>query len=238
MNLTDRNIWITGASSGIGKEAAKEFARVGCTVAVSSRRHSMLELINRELVPENLKVHVVACNAASSSNVMQTFNKIVSAIGEIDCLINNAGITSFKLAEENSVQEIKEIIEVNLLGAIYCIKAAIPQMIKRNKGTIINILSVAAEQRFPGSSAYAASKAGLLAYTDVLREEVRKYKIRIINILPGATRTSMWPQEILEKHGDKMMAPEEIARLLVSVYLQNKLLVPEKIIIKPLGGDI
>ncbi|MDP4192556.1 MAG: SDR family oxidoreductase [Bacteroidota bacterium] len=237
MDKKDKIIWVTGASSGIGKETAKEFARAGFRVASTSRRHSILEMVNKELSSENLCVEVFACNTASSANVEQTV-KSISAVGHIDCLINNAGITTFKLAEENSIKEIKEIVETNLLGAIYCIKAVLPEMIENKGGTIVNIISVAAEQVLKGSSAYSASKAGLLAYTDVLREEVRKYNIRIINILPGATYTPMWPKDILTQRGDDMMKPEEIAQLIVSAYLHDKKMITEKIIIKPIVGDL
>ena len=111
-------------------------------------------------------------------------------------------------------------------------------MIKRKKGTIINIISVAAEKVFTRSSAYAASKSGLLAYTNVLREEVRKYNIKVINILPGATNTPMWSDKVLEEYGDKIMKPENIARVLVSVYLQGSDYVTEEIIMRPMIGDL
>jgi 3-oxoacyl-[acyl-carrier protein] reductase len=237
MKESKGHIWVTGASSGIGKETAKEFARVGYKVTVSSRRHSILELINKELKREKLSVNIVPCNIASSSNVDMAVKKIFK-YDDVDCLINNAGITSFKTAEENSIREIRDIIEVNLLGSIYCIKAVLPQMIKRKKGTIINIISIAAEKIFTRSSAYAASKAGLLAYTNVLREEVRKYDIKIVNILPGATNTPMWSQKVLDEYGDRLMKPENIARVLVSVYLQGKDFVTEEIIMRPMIGDL
>jgi 3-oxoacyl-[acyl-carrier protein] reductase len=237
MKESKGHIWVTGASSGIGKETAKEFARVGYKVTVSSRRHSVLEIINKELKGEKLSVNIVPCNIASSSNVDMAVKKICES-GDIDCLINSAGITSFKTAEENSLKEISEIIEVNLLGSVYCIKAVLPQMIKRKKGTIINIISVAAEKVFTRSSAYAASKAGLLAYTNVLREEVRKYNIKVINILPGATNTPMWSDKVLEEYGDKIMKPENIARVLVSVYLQGNGYVTEEIVMRPMIGDL
>lgn len=230
-------VWITGASSGIGKAAALEFARTGSKVIISSRRHSVLELIRKELSKENLSVEILPCNIESHQNVDQTAKKIL-AEHDLDCLINNAGITSWKSAEENTVKEIEDIINTNLLGSIYCIKSVLPHFIKKQKGTIINMLSVAAEQVLTNSSAYAASKAGLLAYTNILREEVRKYKIRIINILPGATVTNMWSQDILKQYADEMMLPQDVARVLVSAYLQDGQLVPEKIVIKPVRGDL
>lgn len=231
------SIWVTGASSGIGKETAKEFARIGCKVTASSRRHSLLEVINKELSEDNLCVDIIPCNVGSSVNVEQTAKKIIAERG-IDCLINNAGITSFKPARENDLQEIIDIININLIGAITCIKAVLPYMIEKKKGTIINVLSVAAVKVLQNSSAYSASKAGLLAYTNVLREEVRKDNIKIINVLPGATKTNMWHQNMIEKYSDRMMLPEEIARIIVSLFLQDKNVVTEEIILRPVGGDL
>ena len=230
-------IWITGGSSGIGKEAAKEFARTGSDVFISARRVRELERLNNELEKEKLSVKFFPCNVASAVNIDQTIKKIY-AEHSIHCLINNAGITSFKTAEDNSIQEINDIINTNLLGSIYTIKYILPHFISQGKGTIINIISSAARKIFPNSSAYTASKAGLLGYTNVLREEVRKYNIRVINILPGATETPMWPVEMRKQHSARMMTSEEVARLLVWVYLQEGNMVPEEIMIKPIEGDI
>jgi short-subunit dehydrogenase len=230
-------IWITGASSGIGKAAAKEFARTGSKVFVSSRRKTELERLNTELKDENLSVQIFPCNIASSANVDQTVKKIL-ATSKINCLINNAGITSFKLAEDNSINEIDDVIHTNLLGPIYSIKSVLPSMIKNSGGTIINILSVVTKKVFSQSSAYSASKHGLIGYTNSLREEVRKYNIRIINVVPGATQTPIWSSEMREKYGDRMMTPEEIAQVIVWLYLQKGNLVTEEIVLRPILGDL
>ncbi len=230
-------IWITGASSGIGKAASKEFARTGSKVFVSSRRKSELERLNNELKEENLSIEIFPCNIASSSNVDQTAKKILST-NKIDCLINSAGITSFKLAAENSINEIDDIIHTNLLGPIYSIKSVLPSMIKQNGGTIINILSAVTKKVFIQSSAYSASKHGLIGYTNSLREEVRKHNVRIINVIPGATQTPMWTSEMREKYGDRMMTAEEIAQVIVWLYLQKGNLVTEEIVLRPILGDL
>jgi len=230
-------IWITGASSGIGKAAAKEFARTGSKVFVSSRRKTELERLNTELKDENLSVEIFPCNIASSANVDQTVKKIL-ATNKINCLINNAGITSFKLAEDNSINEIDDVIHTNLLGPIYSIKSVLPSMIKNGGGTIINILSVVTKKVFSQSSAYSASKHGLIGYTNSLREEVRKYNVRIINVVPGATQTPIWSSEMREKYGDRMMTPEEIAQVIVWLYLQKGNLVTEEIVLRPILGDL
>jgi len=230
-------IWITGASSGIGKAASIEFTKIGCEVFLSARRASELDRLKVESKDYGQKMFVYPCNVASQPNVDQTFKKIISE-HSIDCIINNAGVTSFKLAEENSVNEINDIINTNLLGSIYMIKAVLPHFIQNGGGTIINILSVVVEKVFSRSSAYAASKNGLFAYSRSLREEVRKHNIRVINIIPGATETTMWSADIRKKYSERMMKPESIGRIIVSAYLQKDDLVTEEIIVRPPGGDL
>lgn len=237
MTEEKQGIWITGASSGIGKAAAIEFARTGCRVFASSRRVTELERLNESLKKEKLELDVFPCNVASSANVDQTAKKILSS-SKINCLINNAGVTSFKLAEENSINEIDDIINTNLLGSIYTIKSILPAMIEQGSGTIINILSTVTKKIFTNSSLYAASKNGLKAYADVLREEVRKYGIRVVNIIPGATVTPMWSQEVRKESSERMMSVDDIARLLVWVFLQNEKMVSEEIVIRPIEGDL
>jgi 3-oxoacyl-[acyl-carrier protein] reductase len=237
MSKEKPGVWITGASSGIGRAAAIEFAKTGAKVFASGRRAAELERINTELDSDKISVEVFPCNVASHTNVDQTVKKIL-ANGKIDCLINNAGITSFKLAEENSINEINDIIQTNLLGSIYAIKAVLPQMISNGGGAIINILSVVTKKTFTKSSIYAASKMGLLGYTNSLREEVRKHNIKVINVIPGATTTPIWSKEIRNQFSDRMMTAEDIARVLVWAYLQKENLVTEELLLRPIEGDL
>lgn len=230
-------IWVTGASSGIGKAVALEFAKIGCNVFVSARRAQELERVKDEAGKSGENIFSFPCNVASHINVEQTFKKISSEF-EINCLINNAGLTSFKNASDNSINEINDIINTNLLGSIYAIKSVLPSFIKKESGTIINILSVVVQKVFTRSSVYTASKMGLLGYSNSLREEVRKHNIRVINVIPGATETSMWSQEIRKEKGALMMNPESIARIIVSNYLQKDNLVTEEIVLRPITGDL
>ncbi len=236
MNKSD-GIWITGASSGIGRATAAEFAKVGGKVFASARRTVELERLNSELEKENHSVEIFPCNVASYQNVESVFKKI-SSNSKIDCLVNNAGVTTFKLAEENSINEINDIISTNLLGSIYTIKVVLPHMIANGGGTIINVLSVVAKAVYTKSSAYTASKMGLLGYTNSLREEVRQHNIRIINILPGATETPMWPAKLRDLHSEKMMTSEDVARIIVWAYLQKGNAVAEEIVVRPITGDL
>jgi 3-oxoacyl-[acyl-carrier protein] reductase len=230
-------IWITGASSGIGKAVALEFAKIGCNVFVSARRAQELERLRDESGRLADNIFPFPCNVASSTNVDQTVKKILNEY-DLNCLINNAGVTSFKHASDNSVNEINDIINTNLLGSIYSIKSVLPTFIKNESGTIINILSVVVDKTFTRSSVYAASKMGLLGYSNSLREEVRKHNIRVINVIPGATETSMWSQEVRKEKSELMMNPESIAHIIVSAYLQKDNLVTEEILLRPITGDL
>jgi 3-oxoacyl-[acyl-carrier protein] reductase len=111
-------------------------------------------------------------------------------------------------------------------------------MISNGGGAIINILSVVTKKTFTKSSIYAASKMGLLGYTNSLREEVRKHNIKVINVIPGATATPIWSKEIRNQFSDRMMTAEDIARVLVWAFLQKENLVTEELLLRPIEGDL
>ena len=237
MSDLKKSVWITGASSGIGKHLTIEFAKNGETVLATARRTSLIENYSKELGEFSKNIIPFEVNVSDVQSIQNFFNSLSEKFF-VSALINNAGITSFKPAEKDSLQEIKEIVDTNLLGSIYAIKTVLPAMIENNSGTIINILSVVTQKVFTGSSAYSASKAGLKAYADSLREEIRKNNIRVINILPGAAKTAIWHTSVLEKHSHRMMSPEDIAKFVYQVYSQKNNLVAEEIVMRPLQGDI
>ncbi|MDP3582087.1 MAG: SDR family oxidoreductase, partial [Ignavibacteria bacterium] len=200
--MTDKKkiVWITGASSGIGKALAEVFVSKGMLVAGTARRTDLLNAIRKNLGELFIPIQMDISNKAS---VNEVYHKL-SLDYEVDTLINNAGITSFRKAIEDSVETMENIIQTNLLGSIYTIKNVLPDMIDRSCGTVINILSVVTQKIFVGSSAYSASKSGLLAFTQVLREELRDKNIRVINVSPGPTATEIWNEKILAKHSERM----------------------------------
>jgi NADP-dependent 3-hydroxy acid dehydrogenase YdfG len=230
-------VWITGASSGIGKALSLEFARNNIFVVGTARRLELLNGIKNELADYGNNFEPHQLDVTDHHSIDQFHKKIISSY-QIDCLINNAGTTSFKKAVDDSISEIENIIKVNLLGSIYTIKTILPGMIERQSGTIINILSVVTQKVFTSSSAYTASKSGLLGYTKVLREEVRDKNIRIINVIPGATATGIWANEIINKFGDSMMDTANIAKLVFKLYSERNNMVVEEIILRPLKGDL
>jgi short-subunit dehydrogenase len=230
--MADPFVWVTGASSGIGMSVTEKLAQNNYHVLASSRRRPELKVENEQ--------NILFCKSDITSypNVVDAVKMLSDKSGYVDCLINNAGITSFKSAESDSIEEIKNIINTNLLGAIYAIKAVLPGMIEKKRGTIINILSVVTHKIFTDSSAYSASKSGLLAYTNVLREEVRKYNIRVINIIPGATATPIWGEKILDNKSNRMMKPKELADMILQILGNTNSVVTEEIRVRPITGDL
>ncbi len=227
--MKKKAIWITGASSGIGKALTIKFAENNFNVIGSARRV--------ERIKQSDRITPVRNDISNYEDVDKTFSTLQKDF-EIECLINNAGTTVFKSFVDTSIDEIERIMKVNLHGAIYATKTVLPGMIKRNKGTIINILSVAANTIFTNSTVYSASKAGLEMFGKVLREEVRDSNIRIINILPGATATEIWPEAALKRFSEEMMQPEKLSDLIFQIYKSDSNLSPEEITIRPIGGDL
>ncbi len=237
MSEKGKHVWITGANSGIGKSITHEFAANNIFCIASARREKALYKMKKGAGSNSKLIEIYPLDISDSSNLKKTSKKIFEKY-DVDCLINNAGITSFTSAESTSVTDVERIIRTNLIGSIGTIQNLIPHFKKRGGGIIINILSVAATKIFKNSSIYSASKAGLLAYTNVLREEVRDYNIKVINILPGATRTPIWSTEVLSKFANRMMSPEDIAKFIYQIYSLDYDLVPEEITIKPIKGDL
>lgn len=193
----DKVIWVTGANSGIGKSIALKFLQNGHKVVASARREEEIKkLFNEDGVNEENLI-VTPLDITDAGKIESIYNYLREKYLFVG-LINNAGISNFQNAADNSIAEIKSIIDTNLLGSIYMIKTLLPSMIAAEEGRIINILSVVTSKIFTSSSAYSASKAGLEAYSKVLREEVRENNIRITNIYPGATKTPIWPNKARE----------------------------------------
>lgn len=237
MDLKNKAVWITGASTGIGKALALEFAKNGEIVLASARRKTLIDSYKKETKDFSENIIPIQLDITDFEAV-QTFYKKYSKDYFINTLINNAGKTSFNSAEKDSLKEVKDIIDSNLTGSITTIKTVLPEMIEKNTGSIINILSVVTKKIFINSSTYSASKAGLLAYSNSLREEVRKNNIRIINVIPGATKTPIWPGSSLEKYSHRMMSPEDLAKLVYQIYNIKTNMVTEEIVIRPIQGDI
>jgi 3-oxoacyl-[acyl-carrier protein] reductase len=231
-------VWVTGAGRGIGKEIAKHFAEIGCKVVLISRSLNELVKVQKEIHNLGGEAHVFKCDISYEKDVKEVYKKIVKKLGPVQILVNNAGTTLFKNYESTSVKEFDSIIGVNLRGAFLCTSEVLPSMITQKDGWIFNIGSVVTIKTFKKSAAYTAAKTGLIAMSNVLREEVRKYNIKVVNILPGATATDMWKQEDLKRYSERMMHPRSVAEAVVSIYRQGKHAIIEQAVVRHIAGDL
>ncbi len=231
-------VWVVGASRGIGREIAKQFAFVGCVVCLSGRNRNELSSAVKEITTRWGRAYSFPCDITLQRSVFSTAQSILKRVGEIDVLVNNAGVTVFKTFLATTPQEFKNILTTNLYGQILCTKAVLPSMVKRRSGWIFNILSNAAIKTFEGSAAYTATKAGMHGLGKVLREEVRAYNVKVVNVIPGATETEMWSGGDRKKHGHRMMKAKSVAEAVLSVYQMPDDVVVDEIVLRPMKGDI
>lgn len=236
--MSEKVIWITGASTGIGREICMEFSKAGHIVVATARRKSRLVNLVSEIKFAGREASAFVCNVASERSVQLTAKRIREKYGRIDCLVNNAGVTVFKSFADTKVFEFDYIMGINLRGAFLCMKSVMPQMIKNKKGHIINILSVAANTVYEDSSVYSASKAGLLALTNSIRKETRRFNIKISNILPGAVETAMWDSKTRQKYKNRMLSPADVAKITLEVFEQPKKIMIEDVVLRPIKGDL
>ena len=233
-----RVVWITGASSGIGRALAQEFAMHGESVAASARSSANLATLISQLDSSSGSIASFPCDVSREADVIGAADAMLAKFGRIDILFNNAGVTYFKDFADTTVKEFDEVVATNLRGLFLATKAVLPGMIGRGGGTIVNVLSYAAKTPYTGSSVYAASKAGAEAMMNVLRAETREKGIKIVNVHPGAVLTSIWHPKHREKYGHQMMKPAEIAHMLYEITCQPPSMMLEDVVIRPQVGDL
>ncbi len=231
-------VWVTGASRGIGREIAKQFAQLGCIVCLSGRNKKALKSVVKEIVKDGGRASSFILDINNPKAVQSVHRVIRKTIGEVDVLINNAGISSFKSFLETPLKDFNKIISTNLLGHIACMKAVLPSMVERKKGWVFNIVSMVAVKTYENSTAYTASKLGLFGLGKVLREEVKKYGVKVVNVLPGATATEIWHPKVRVKYSSRMMKPKSVAEAVLSVFQMPDDLVVDEFVIRPVKGDL
>ena len=190
--LENKVIWITGASSGIGKALTFQLASQGCKLILSSRRLEKLEEVKQSCQGINLEnIRILPLDLAKSESLIVASQQAVKFFGKVDILINNGGISQRSLALETSLEVEREIMEVNFFSAITLSKLILPQMIARKSGHLVIISSLVGKFGSPFRSSYAASKHALHGYFDSLRAELWQDNIQVTLICPGYIQTQI-----------------------------------------------
>lgn len=226
---------ITGGSRGIGLALAKAFSQAGYQVVITGRELKRLQAAAKQLKAGKREVVPLQCDVRDLNSIQELFRKIRQKHSQIDVLVNNAGVAhALAPVEKLSVETWREVIETNLTGMFLVTRAALPLM--QAGSTIVNNLSVAAVQPFPGMAAYNASKFGALGFTQALREDLRKRGIRVLALLPGATDTDIWSQFWPDAPREKMVLPETVAAAVLHAVSAAAEAAIEEIRIGPAAG--
>ena len=192
MRLKNKVALITGAGRGIGKAIAEGFAKEGAGVVLIARTKSELEKTAERIQPFERRVLAIPADVSDSNSVDDFCKIVLQEFGRIDILVNNAG-RQFPIGPlvQNDTKDWIETIMVNLVGTVLCCKAVLPGMIERRQGKIINLSGGGATAPRPNFSAYAASKAAVIRFTETIADEVRPFNIQVNAIAPGAINTKM-----------------------------------------------
>ncbi len=225
MKLKDRWAVITGASAGIGKATAEYFAKEGCNLILIARREERLKELKENLEKEcNAKVVTGKVDVSNFKECENFFNSLEEDLKAPDILVNNAGLAyGMEKLIEKPIEDIDKMFDVNVKGLIYITNLFVPQMLKRGKGTIVNVGSIAGREVYPGGNVYCATKHAVKALSRALRIELVDTPLRVIEIAPGLVETEF---SIVRFKGDKEKAdnvykgltplyPEDIADLIL-----------------------
>jgi len=224
---------ITGASKGIGKATAFAFAAAGAKVVLAARTPETLEQVAVKLKEGGAEALAVPTDVTNVDAVQQLIQRTLDVYQHVDILINNAGIGHFGPIVDFEPDDWDAVLNSNLKAVYLCTKYALPSMLERGSGQIINVLSVAAKVAFQASSAYCAAKAGALALTKVLASEVRQQNIRVTAVLPGSVHTPFWDDVPEHPDFEQMLTPEHVADTIVSICQQPPGMVTEEIAVMP-----
>lgn len=221
--LSGKKAIITGAGRGIGRAIALALAAEGVNVGLLAQSEATLQDVAKEVEALGVKATIATADVSSNDEVTQAIESLTSELGQVDILINNAGIAKFGNFMDLDVAEWEKIIQVNLMGMYYVTRAVLPRMIEQKSGDIINISSSAGQKGAPLTSAYSASKFGVFGITESLAMEVRKHNIRVTALAPSTVATDLaLENKLTDGNPDKVMQPEDIAEFIVAQLKLNK----------------
>jgi NADP-dependent 3-hydroxy acid dehydrogenase YdfG len=220
MEIKDKIIIITGASSGIGEAAALKLSMKGAKVVLSARRKDKLDTLKKTIENKSGEALVVIADVTKKADMDRLVAKTLEEYGNVHAIINNAGLMPLSFVKNLKTDEWEKMVDVNIKGVLNGVAAVLPTLIKNKQGYIINISSTAAYRYFPGGAVYCATKAAVKMFSEGLRQELAPtYGICVTSIEPGAVATELMDtitdEDILGKLSEMqkmtMLEPEDIA---------------------------
>ena len=206
---------VTGASSGIGAEAAREFARRGHSVVLAARRLERLEELASELEKGGARALPVKCDVSDPGQVSAMRERAESELGPVDILVNNAGFAVHSTVADSTAEQIERQVSVNFMGAVRCTKEFLPGMLERGSGSVVSVASVAASMGLPGIAAYCATKSAMLVFSEGLRHELAGTGVNVTVVSPIMVRTEFFDRMPRVEPSRLSLDPRAVARAIV-----------------------
>jgi 3-hydroxybutyrate dehydrogenase len=231
MKLLNRLALITGGGRGIGRAIAHAFAREGAHVAVAARTSEQVERVAKELTDQfQVQATAIACDVSDGNSVTAMFGMVDETFGRgPDILVNNAGIAESALLTRTDDDFWRRHLAINLDGTFYCMRAALPEMIERGWGRIINIASIAGKTGAPYIAAYSASKHGVLGLTRSVSQEVASKGITVNAICPGYVDTDMTTRGVENITKKTSLTKDQALDSIKKMSPQNRLVTAEEV---------
>lgn len=229
--MTQR-IFVSGASKGIGLAVAQRFQQAGFSVAINASSTESLAAIR----VSHPALQVFQADMRIKSEVERLAHWLNHEFGSLDVLVNNVGRFFPGSVHSESDEAFEEMMATNVFSNYYLTKRVLPAMMAQQSGTIFNICSIASIMAYANGGAYSISKHALLGFSKALREEMKPHGIRVVSVLPGATRTASWDGTDLPD--ERFMPAEDIASAIWDVYQLSPRTVVEEILLRPQLGDL
>lgn len=234
--LTDQVAIVTGAGRGIGRAIALALGSEGAAVVLASRTRAELAAAAGEVREAGARALIVPTDITQDQAVSALVDRTLAEFGRIDMLVNAAGVASFGPVAEAKSADWDAMLAVNLRGAMLCCQAVLPPMMRQRRGTLVTIGSVAATRAIPGAAVYAASKAGVLAFSRTLAEELRSASVRVGVVMPGAVDTPLWDAMSTAPDRARMLRPADVARAVLLMVTLPPRATLEELTVLPAGG--
>jgi 3-oxoacyl-[acyl-carrier protein] reductase len=232
ISLASQVALITGAGRGIGAAIAAKIASMGAAVVLAGRTRGPLESTADAIIKAGGQAEAVVCDVMHFSSVEPLAAHIDKTFGRLDILVNNAGVGGFGgPLHQLPLESWDQVLNTNLRGVYFCIRAFAPLMIRARAGHIINISSLAGKNALPNGAAYAASKWGLNGLSYSVAEELRAYNIRVSVVCPGSVDTELSPHT--GKDPAKMLRPEDVAHAVAMLVTQAPQSFVSEILLRP-----
>ena len=230
--LQDKVCIVTGAGRGIGRAIARLAAGEGCRTMMASRSAEQLAAVQAEIAARGGQASWLRTDLSSQEDITALVRQTLDRFGAIDFLVNNAGWGIKANIAKARVQDWEQTLRVNLLAPMILSQLVLPALMARQGGAVVNIASISGRAGQGGAAAYAASKAGLIGFSQSLFEEVREHQIKVAAIVPGFVDTEMIPR-VRRLDRARMIRPEDVAQAVLFVLTAPPTACPVEITVRP-----